>query len=723
MEYKSMVPAQTQNVPAVFAMNPRLKDNRTGKVMGKYHRGYAEPGTAEHVKNRLTAKDVKEDVRLIREEGHEELKDKGLFTICPHYSAFKDNHRCQECIIPETCTHKTCVDVDEESLVEQAIQRALEVNKDPMSDWQDMVLYIEYSPRHKVHIWLQLPVGKTIEETQKSFCAEIDIPFDKSCITPERYINMTGDVVYMSARWLQPLPEKEIEERREAFLLRGLDVDGRPLVAKASPTTRQSLEASPRAQQSFEASPTTADANERTRYIVAECLKEAELSIKDLNEEGGRHNAVKSVLSVGIPQLLDKDEFIAVMSELAPQYSQEQEFRRLVQDFYEKYHDESQKLTQFQRRVFARSRKIGQAQPKAQPAGESTGAETAIASLDEASVKPCDGATASLTAIYASPVPPQMPSLLPPLLKHILKPVPIEMHATVSMGVMPALGAYPKQFRVKYTDGQDREPRLNCITVGPQGDGKDSSMRGPLGAILKTMKERSKQGRREIRTYNEAYNTKAANQEKPRREDFVRTPVQYIKSDITRARLNQAVDDADGATLYVYMNELTRMQDLEGRYGNRCSYDIINTADDEDNDFGQDRAGNQSVIADTCLRLNYNANTTLEKAHKLLDHVVQEGPVSRATFNTTPYRPIGAGKLKYGDFGERYEASLKPYLDNLQAATGRHECKPACRLIDRLEKEVTDYVVQTQDKVFERLAHRALVACFRRAIVLYAANG
>ena len=693
----------------IFSMNPRLKDSRTGKVMGKYHRGYAEPATAEQVKNRLTAEDVKEDVRLIQEEGREELKDEGLFTLCPHYSQFKENHRCQACIIPESFTYRTCVDVAEKERVEQAIKKALEVNQDPMSDLEGMVEYIEYSPRKKVHIWLRIPQGKTIEETQRDFCAEIEIPFDASCITPERYINMTGDVVYMSNRWLEPLSEKEIEERREAYLMRGLDVDGRPLqVTSAGQRPQQTELDKPD-------SPQPTEANARTRFIVKECLKEAELEEKDLNTVGGIHNAVKSMLSVGATQLLTQGELLGVLQELMPQYWQEKNILQLVSDFYQKYTDTSQKMTQFQRRLFARSRKIGCATAPEQKEMKEQ--------AEEMEQNPVYGDRATLTDIYASPVPPMMPKSVPPVLKDILKPVPIVMRPTVSMGVMPALGAYPQKFSVLYTDGQYREPRLNSITVGPQGDGKDSSMRGPLGVILKPMTERSSQARREIRAYNEAYNTKAANKEKPRREDFVHSAVQYIKSDITRARLNQAVDEAQGATLYVYMNELSKMEDLEGRYGMRCRYDIINTADDEDNDFGQDRAGNQSVIADTCLRLNYNANTTVEKVHKLLDHVVHEGPVSRATFNTTPVRPIGAPKLRYGKFDEAYEATLKPYIDNLQAASGKHECKPARRLLERLEKEVTDYIVQTQDKVYERLSRRALVACFRRAIVLYAASG
>lgn len=191
---------------AIFAMNPRQKDSRTGEVERKYNRGYAEPATAEQVKSRLLAPDVKEDTRLIREEGREDLKDTGLFTLCPHYSAFKDNHRCQACIKPEAFTYRTCVDVDEKELVEKAIEKSMEVNRDELSDWKDMVEYIEYSPRKKCHIWLLMPVGKTIEETQKAFCDDIGIPYDTSCITPERYINMTGDVIYMSNHWLSHLP-------------------------------------------------------------------------------------------------------------------------------------------------------------------------------------------------------------------------------------------------------------------------------------------------------------------------------------------------------------------------------------------------------------------------------------------------------------------------------------------------------------------------------------
>ena len=194
----------------------------------KDHRGYAEPFTSEQVDALLSEEWLKQMVADIR-SGQEEKKDE-LPYACPHYERFQNNHRAQADIIPEAFTFMTCVDVDDKKLVKKAIKRSLELN-DEEGDWQGMVLRIDFSARKKVHIWLRMPVGKTISETQKLFCDEIDVPYDESCCTPERFIYLTGidEEVYRSENWLIPLSDEEIEERREAFLNRGLDVDGRPL--------------------------------------------------------------------------------------------------------------------------------------------------------------------------------------------------------------------------------------------------------------------------------------------------------------------------------------------------------------------------------------------------------------------------------------------------------------------------------------------------------------
>ena len=201
----------------------------------KDHRGYAEPFTSEQVDALLSEEWLKQMVADIR-SGQEEKKDE-LPYACPHYERFRNNHRAQADIIPEAFTFMTCVDVDDKKLVKKAIKRSLELNDDE-GDWQGMVLRIDFSARKKVHIWLRMPVGKTISETQKLFCDEIDVPYDESCCTPERFIYLTGidEEVYRSENWLKPLSDEEIEERREAFLNRGLDVDGRPLKKEAGRT-------------------------------------------------------------------------------------------------------------------------------------------------------------------------------------------------------------------------------------------------------------------------------------------------------------------------------------------------------------------------------------------------------------------------------------------------------------------------------------------------------
>ena len=194
----------------------------------KDNRGYAETMTSEQVDSLLSEAWLKEKKQKIR-AGNEKQKD-WLPFLCPHYSQFRNNHRAQADIIPESFTFMTCVDVDDKELVEKAIKNALEVNSED-GDWKDMVLRIDYSARKKVHIWILLPVGKTIAEAQKDFCQEIDVPYDESCITPERFIYLTDieEEFYRSPRWLEPMSQEEIDERREAYLLRGLDVDGRSL--------------------------------------------------------------------------------------------------------------------------------------------------------------------------------------------------------------------------------------------------------------------------------------------------------------------------------------------------------------------------------------------------------------------------------------------------------------------------------------------------------------
>ena len=320
---------------------------------GRTNRGYAESWTSEQLDGLLSEAWLKDMVTEIR-AGNEKLKEQ-LPYICPHYTAFKDNHRAQKDIIPEAFTFMTCVDVDDKTLVEQAIQRALEVNEDEYSDWQDQVLRIEYSARKKVHIYIRIPKGKTIEEAQQEFCKEIGVPYDESCITPERFIYVTGrdEEVYRSPHWLEPMSDEELEERREAYLQRGLDVDGRALV-KEQRTQGTAPQCSADSTQLGQ-SPCAVD--ERVRFIAQGVMKEKGLMESDFLDEGGRHTTVKVFLT-GATQLLTKPEMNGVLSELMPDHWQDQNIQQLVSDFYQNYTNPNQRLLKYQEQLFAQSRRL-----------------------------------------------------------------------------------------------------------------------------------------------------------------------------------------------------------------------------------------------------------------------------------------------------------------------------------------------------------------------------
>ena len=145
-----------------------------------------------------------------------------------HYSKFRNNHRSSEDAVPESFLFQTTIDVDDVDYVDAALEKARELNCSN-TIWKGMLLHLEYSARKKLHIDIRMPMGMTIEETQKAYCEAAGIPYDKSCITPERIIFITDkdSEIYRSKEWYGVLPDEEIQARREAFLKRGLTIDGK----------------------------------------------------------------------------------------------------------------------------------------------------------------------------------------------------------------------------------------------------------------------------------------------------------------------------------------------------------------------------------------------------------------------------------------------------------------------------------------------------------------
>ena len=145
-----------------------------------------------------------------------------------HYYRFRNNHRSSEDADPESFLFQTTIDVDDVEYVDAALEKARELNCSN-TIWKGKLLHLEYSARKKLHIDIRMPMGMTIEETQKAYCEAAGIPYDKSCITPERIIFITDkdSEIYRSKEWYGVLPDEEIQARREAFLKRGLTIDGK----------------------------------------------------------------------------------------------------------------------------------------------------------------------------------------------------------------------------------------------------------------------------------------------------------------------------------------------------------------------------------------------------------------------------------------------------------------------------------------------------------------
>ena len=147
---------------------------------------------------------------------------------CAHYYRFLKNRRSQSNADPTAFLFQTTVDVDDKEFVEQALEKARELNCSD-SIWKGMLLHLEYSARNKLHSDIRMPIGMTIEETQKAYCEALGVPYDESCISPERMIYITDkdSEIYRSKDWYGVLPAEELKARREAFLKRGLTIDGK----------------------------------------------------------------------------------------------------------------------------------------------------------------------------------------------------------------------------------------------------------------------------------------------------------------------------------------------------------------------------------------------------------------------------------------------------------------------------------------------------------------
>ena len=735
----------------VVAINPYRKGNK-GKVFSynidtydKVIESAAVKKMIQQIRGELPIDGVDLNDAQAVKKAQERLKSELPF-FCPHYGMFKNNVRRQENALPESFLFQTIIDVDDKEYVEKAIEKARELNCSS-GIWNGSLLHLCYSARKKLHIWIRMPIGMTIEETQKAYCEALGVPYDESCITPERMIFLTDkdSEIYRSKMWCAVLPESEIQARRKAFLDRGLTVDGRGDAkvnslqftvnsnSKNNENNRLSgnhgdyaAPAGTAVQPAQSGNSNHADdshlGNPGGNYGTGElgAASEKNLIAFDLFQEsaglkgmtidsvGSRHSSLLAIMSAGASRVMSEEELMKVVAEKMPSYYQEPDCHQLIHDFYAKYGDSSKPFSRDVIRINATaeqaSRQVNSLQLKVERAD---GNHTVQSSMFQVQSSEED-----------YPEPPAMPEKLPKLVELLISRTPEIYKPAVAHAIFPPLATHLWQTSFRYIDNVVHEATLSTCLLAGTGAGK-SSVDKPIRYIMEDIRKRDAENLKREKEWKEEVTRKGANKDKRKRPDNL--VIQEIDADMTSPAFVMRTAEAQGRFLYTSLNELDQFDALRGS-GNQ-QFRIMCLAFDPFNLFGQQRVGVQSVTERVTIRFNWNASTTIQKGQRYFSKVLTDGPISRINFCTIPEREIGDEMPVYGDYNDAYREALKPYIENLNNARGLIDCPEAFQLALKLKDENAEFSRLSQDRVYENLSFRANVIAYLKACVLYVANG
>ena len=658
----------------------------------------------------------------------------------PHYYHFLDDHRAQKTIDPEAFTFQTTVDIDNPEEVEAAVKNALLLNgmfddpaeklfrekifsADDIELWKGKVLHVERSARNKAHIDIRIPVGMTIAEAQSAFCKLIHATEDPSCVTPERIIFITDATsqIYTADDWYKRLDEEAVAEYREAYRKRGLDIDGRPMdidsakhrTAQQNPSSLNPSLLNPSAQsQSSQGSSSSSSSSSSSAPTVdfqpieseeEKARKAADAAQYEQTYDGVPYEEITKVLVElmgGAPAHGNRNNFIYREACLLRYIcnSEAAWIKQVIEIFGE---DEAKAFASVENACkVAQSTEMPQLVKRA----------VEIARKNYLAKQATEKA-----GIYAD-VPPQMPAKLPKLVKLLTSKVPADFKPAVAMAVFPPLAAHLKGVSFRYTDNQVHEPAMMNLLVAAMSSGK-SLVNGPIDCIIDDLVQMDKVNRQKEQDWKDEVSTMGDNKKKPvRPEDIC---IRIVSPDLTRAAYIQRLDDVQKAGdgfLYCKMDEVDMLKKFnDPSQLIRCCWDC--SLD------GQERVGVKSVTAQVKTRFNWNASSTIAVTQKFFSvREVADGAVSRLSLATI-IRPDFAPRPVVGEYDALFKAQLAPYIHHLNGTSGFKDCKKARLLIERLENEIMETAQLAYNKPYAEFAKRGLANGFRRAMVLYLANG
>ena len=683
-----------------IAMNPQRGGNKGSASclpLAEYDKLIAQPWLHDMV----------EQIR----GGNDKLK--GLMPFrCGHYSRFLKNHRSQKDADPTSFLFQTTIDIDDKELVGIAIEMARQLNCSD-SIWNGMLLHLEYSARKKLHIDIRMPIGMTIEETQRAYCKALGVPCDESCFTPERILFITDQdsEIYRSKDWYAVLPADELKARREAYLKRGLTIDGRRQQG-TQPQPFNIQHSTFNTQQNIpDGLPTSGTASEKSLIAFDLFTESAGLKNVNIDTEGSRHSSLLAIMSAGASRVMSEEELRRVVAVKMPSFAQERDCQQLIHDFYEKYGDSSKPFSRDVIRINAQAEtqanqlRINNEELRIQ--GASAGNQTVQSSNLNVQSSEDD-----------YPAPPEMPKKLPKLVELLVSQTPDIYKPAVAHAIFPPLATHLCRTYFNYIDNVEHEATLMCCLLAGTGAGKNC-VQMPINLIMEDIRKRDKDNLKREKEWKDEVTRKGANKDKRKRpENLV---IQEIDADMTNPAFVMRTAEAQEHFLYTALNEIDQFDNLRG-IGNQ-QFRIMCLAFDPGNQYGQTRVGTQSVTERVTIRFNWNASTTINKGIRYFSKVLTDGPISRINFCTIPEREIGAEMPVYGTYDDTFRENLKPYIEHLNMASGTINCPEAFALAQKLKEENADFARMSQDRVYENLSFRANVIAYLKACVLYVANG
>ena len=681
-----------------IAMNPQRGGNKGSASclpLAEYDKLIAQPWLHDMV----------EQIR----GGNDKLK--GLMPFrCGHYSRFLKNHRSQKDADPTSFLFQTTIDIDDKELVGIAIEMARQLNCSD-SIWNGKLLHLEYSARKKLHIDIRMPIGMTIEETQRAYCEALGVPCDESCFTPERILFITDQdsEIYRSKDWYAVLPADELKARREAYLKRGLTIDGRRQQG-TQPQPFNIQHSTFNTQQNIpDGLPTSGTASEKSLIAFDLFAESAGLKNVNIDTEGSRHSSLLAIMSAGASRVMSEEELRRVVAVKMPSFAQERDCQQLIHDFYEKYGDSSKPFSRDVIRINAQAEK--QAIQKVNSLQLTVESPNANHKVQSSNLK-----VQSTDEDY--PDPPEMPKKLPKLVELLVSQTPDIYKPAVAHAIFPPLATHLCRTYFNYIDNVEHEATLMCCLLAGTGAGKNC-VQMPINLIMEDIRKRDKDNLKREKEWKDEVTRKGANKDKRKRpENLV---IQEIDADMTNPAFVMRTAEAQEHFLYTALNEIDQFDNLRG-IGNQ-QFRIMCLAFDPGNQYGQTRVGTQSVTERVTIRFNWNASTTINKGIRYFSKVLTDGPISRINFCTIPEREIGAEMPVYGTYDDTFRENLKPYIEHLNMASGTINCPEAFALAQKLKEENADFARMSQDRVYENLSFRANVIAYLKACVLYVANG